>query len=56
MSFKTELLSNNIDLQAILEAINALPRSEDVVENLNQETWTFTLDDGSTVEKAVYVA
>lgn len=53
MSFKTELLSNNTDLQAILEVINALPKSEDVIDNLRQETWTFILEDDSTVEKVV---
>ena len=37
---------NDTDKNAIAAAVKA---------SLNKETWTFTLEDGSTVTKAVYV-
>lgn len=53
MSYKTNLQSNNNELQEILTTIQELPNGDDLVENLRQETWTFTLKDGTTVEKVV---
>lgn len=82
MSYKTELQSNNLDLQTILNTVNNLPDAEggggitpsgtiDITENgtydvtnyasaevsvsLPTETWTFTMEDGSTVTKEVAV-
>lgn len=49
MSYKNEFQSNNTDLQAILDIVNALP------DALTTETWILTLEDGSTVTKAVHV-
>lgn len=42
--------NNNTDLQAILDAVNALP------DKPVYETWVFELEDGTTVEKQVEVS
>lgn len=49
MLIKTELQSNNADLQSLIDLANALP------DALTTETWILTLEDGSTVTKAVHV-
>ena len=48
MSYKTELQSNNADLQAILDTVNALPEAtETVIEPLEiTENGTYTAPDG----------
>ncbi len=48
MSNKTELQANNIELQEILDSVNALP-------DATTELWTLTLEDGTVVQKEVYV-
>ena len=51
MSYKTDLQSNNIDLQEILNTINSLPEAG----SSTTETWILTLEDGSTVTKEMVV-
>lgn len=48
MSNNSELQANSIDLKAILDAVNSLPTPI-------AETWTLTYEDGSIVEKVVYI-
>lgn len=45
----SKLETNTTSLQSILDAVNALPDAG------TTETWTFTLEDGSTVDKVVTV-
>lgn len=52
MSYKSELQSNNLDLQSILNTVNNLPEAD---ATMTTETWTFTMEDGSTVTKEVAV-
>lgn len=43
MSYKTELQGNNIDLQSILDAVNALPEAGEDVPTVEQATPTITV-------------
>lgn len=46
----TTISANNTELASILNTINNLPSSGGTTE-----TWTFTMEDGSTVTKEVVV-
>ena len=45
--------AQGVALKALIDAIKVPTKPSDI--GLNTETWTFTLEDGSTVTKAVYV-
>ena len=47
----TTISTNNTELANILQTINNLPSSGGTTE-----TWTFTMEDGSTITKEVVVA
>ena len=47
----SQLETNTASLQEILATVNALPDAS----TGTTETWTFTMEDGSTVDKVVQV-
>jgi hypothetical protein len=51
---ETSLLTD-ADKQEITQIVNAIIQAQPVNEEPQAERWTFTLEDGSTVTKAVYV-
>jgi hypothetical protein len=48
-------LLTDADKQEITQIVNAIIQAQPVNEEPQAERWTFTLEDGSTVTKAVYV-
>lgn len=56
MSHKQELQNNNVDLQAILDMINALPESSGTSLNIITSTSTNPSDFPAVVENAILIA
>lgn len=53
MSYKEQLQTNNENLQVLIDKANSLPDAGG--GDVEFETWILTLEDGSTIEKVVYV-